>query len=200
MEENKNIIRVFNREKIGNLFIYLADNIDSLYLTKLLKLTYIIDEISVKETGSPVTWLRYKVWKMGPVPRKIHTNLTFENGTFFEDFIDVKYVEEFNGRKIESNNSFDDSEFSDYEIELMDRVIADFGHLTSNQLIEFLHENNSLWHKVVVEKKLQPIFDSGEESVSPFSIDLKDAISDPFLKTMFDEMLANVNFRQELAH
>ncbi len=191
-------MNIFNRNKIGNLFIYLSDNIDNLFLTKLLKLTYIIDELAVKETGSPVTWLRYKVWKMGPVPRKIHTNLTFEGGNFFSEFVDVEYVPERNGRKIESNNQFDDSEFSDYEIELIDRVIKDYGRFTSTELIELLHETNSLWHQIIVEKKLQPIFDSNEESTSPYSIDLKDAISDPFLKTMFDEMLDTIEFREAL--
>lgn len=194
---NRNV-SIFNIDKIGNLFIYLSDNVDNLFLTKMLKLTYIIDELAVKETGSPVTWLRYKVWKMGPVPRKIHANLTFENGDFFESYIDVEYVPELKGRKIESNNKFDDSQFSDYEIELIDRVISQYGHFNSNELIELLHESDSLWHQVVIEKNLQPIFDTEEESTSPYSIDLKNAISDPFLKMMFDEMLSNIEFREEL--
>lgn len=193
-------MNIFNRNKIGNLFIHLSDNVDNLFLTKLLKLTYIIDELAVKETGAPVTWLRYKVWKMGPVPKKIHTNLTFEGGNLFSEYIDVEYIPELKGRKIESNNQFDDSEFSDYEIELIDRVIMNYGHYTSSQLIDLLHETNSLWHQKVVEKNLQPIFDSNEESTSPYSIDLKDAITDPFLKTMFDEMLDTIEFRESLSN
>jgi uncharacterized phage-associated protein len=169
-----------------------------LFLTKLLKLTYIIDELAVKETGTPVTWLRYKVGKMGPVPRKIHANLTFEQANYFSEFIDVEPVPELNGRRIISNNKFDDSEFSDYEIELINRVIRDYGSLSSTELIDFLHTNESLWHKIVVEKNLQPIFDSGEESTSPYSIDLKEAINDPFRKVMFDEMLDNIKFQEEL--
>lgn len=193
-------MNIFNRNKIGNLFIRLSDNVDNLFLTKLLKLTYIIDELAVKETGAPVTWLRYKVWKMGPVPKKIHTNLTFEGGNLFSEYIDVEYIPELKGRKIESNNQFDDSEFSDYEIELIDRVIKSYGHYTSSQLIDLLHETNSLWHQKVVEKNLQSIFDSNEESTSPYSIDLKDAIADPFLKTMFDEMLDTIEFRESLSN
>jgi len=194
----KNKMYIYNRTKIGNLFIYLADNVDNLFLTKLLKLTYIIDELAVKETGTPVTWLRYKVWKMGPVPRKIHANLTFESGDFFSEFIDVEHVPELKGRKIKSNNKFDDSEFSDYEMELINKVIQEFGHFTSTELIQMLHHSNSLWHKMVIEKNLQPIFDSGEESTSPYSIDLKDAISELFMKKMFDEMLDNIKFQEEL--
>jgi len=196
--DNTRNIDIFNRNKIGNLFVYLSDNIDNLFLTKLLKLTYIIDELAVKETGVPVTWLRYKVWKMGPVPRKIHTNLTFEGGNFFSEFVDVEYVSEVNGRKIEANNTFDDTEFSDYEMELIERVVKNYGHYNSNQLIELLHESDSLWHQIVVKKNLQQIFDSNEESTSPYSIDLKEAITDPFLKVMFDEMLENIVFREEL--
>ena len=85
-------------------------------------------------------------------------------------------------------------------MELIDRVIRDYGRLSSSELIELLHENNSLWHQIVVEKNLQPIFDSEEESTSPYSIDLKDAITDPFLKKMFDEMLHNIEFRESLSN
>lgn len=201
-KEGENI-HIFNREKIGNLFIYLADNIDNLFLTKLIKLTYIIDEISVKETGASVTWMKYNVWRRGPVPRKAYYNLTYEQGNFFAEFIDVELVEDpnFKGRKITSNNKFDDAEFSDYEVELLARVISNYGHLSAEQLIEKLHEEETLWHKIVKEKNLQTIFDSEEEAdTSPYAIELRDAIEDPFLKNMFDEMVENISFREKLAN
>ena len=37
-----------------------------LYSTKLIKLLYIIDEKSVLSTGTPISWLTYYVYKMGP--------------------------------------------------------------------------------------------------------------------------------------
>ena len=54
-------------EKIGNTVVYLADRIENLSKTKLLKLLYILDEISIKKSGIPMLNLKYKVWKFGPV-------------------------------------------------------------------------------------------------------------------------------------
>jgi uncharacterized phage-associated protein len=199
MTNNKKNITVFNIEKIGNLFNYLSSNIDNLFFTKLLKLTYIIDEYSVKESGSPVTWLNYRVWKNGPVPQKVHTNITFEQGSQFSKYINISKVEKINGLKITPNSTFDDSEFSEYEMELIDRVIQEFGHFNSNELIEILHQQNTIWHRIVKERNLQVIFDSDTETnTSPYEIDLKEAINDPFLKSMYDEMKDSISFRKKL--
>ena len=148
--------------------------------------------MSVKETNSPVTWLNYKVWKNGPVPQKVYYNLTFENGTEFSDFISLEQSSEINGLKIVPNNDFDDSEFTDYEIELIDKVISLYGNLNSTQLIDLLHKEDSLWHKIVEEKGLAPKFESNEDAnTSPYDIELKELITEPYLKDMFDEMSAN---------
>ena len=40
-------------EKIGNTVVYLSQKIPTLKKTKLLKLLYILDEISIKKTGIP---------------------------------------------------------------------------------------------------------------------------------------------------
>ena len=62
-------------DKIGNLLVYLAQNISDLSMTKALKLLYIIDETSMKESGVPVTWLEYKVWEKGPVAQEIYDEI-----------------------------------------------------------------------------------------------------------------------------
>lgn len=198
-------INIYNREKLGNLFLYLSKEIDDLFFTKMLKLTYLIDEISVKETGSPVTWLEYKVWKNGPVPQKIHTNITYENGDQFSDFItaQVKKVrvggKNIQGLEISPNGTFSDDEFSDYEIELMDRVIKNYGGKSANQLIEILHETGSLWHRIVEERGLSEKFDSDVDSnTSPYSIDLKEAIDDPVLVGIYTETENNLAFIQKI--
>ena len=190
---------VFNVEQIGNLFNYLSSRVDNLFFTKLLKLTYIIDEYSVKETGSPVTWLNYRVWKNGPVPQKVHFNITFEAGTQFSKYINISKIEKINGLKITPKTDFDESEFSEYEMELIDRVIKEFGHYNSNELIEILHKQDTIWHRIVQERNLQAIFDSDTETnTSPYEIDLKDAINDAYLKSMYDEMKDSISFRKRL--
>ena len=61
-----------NKEKIGNLLIYLAVHLNPLFHTKLIKLLYLIDENAVRDCGVPVTWLDYKVWQYGPVAPVIY--------------------------------------------------------------------------------------------------------------------------------
>ena len=61
-----------NRDLVGNLMIYLATECKPLYHTKLIKLLYLIDEESTRRNGSPLTWLSYKAWKLGPVSQEVY--------------------------------------------------------------------------------------------------------------------------------
>jgi hypothetical protein len=79
----KGLLKQSNVDKIGNLIIYLVDKINEIYrqkvyLTKLLKVLYIIDETAIKETGAPVTGLDYRVWKMGSVAFDVYRDLMHE--------------------------------------------------------------------------------------------------------------------------
>jgi Protein of unknown function (DUF4065) len=65
------MFRALLNDKIGTIVRHFAVHIPHLSLTKLLKLLYITDETAMRETGSPITWLEYRVWKHGPVPAEI---------------------------------------------------------------------------------------------------------------------------------
>lgn len=169
-----------NLEKVGNLIIYLVDQVrkkhrQAVHVTKLLKMLYIIDETSVKETGVPVTGLDYKVWKMGPVAYAVYTDFAHNNSQQLCSFAEAK-TGEGERKKIESTNRFDDSEFSDYEMNLIDTVIDKYGALDGSALIDLLHEEGSLWKKIVDEKGLEQKFET--EATSPFKIDLRTLIAD----------------------
>jgi uncharacterized phage-associated protein len=169
-----------NLDKVGNLIIYLVDQVQKkhrkpVHVTKLLKLLYIIDETSVKETGVPVTCLDYKVWRMGPVAYAVYADLARNNAEQLSSFAVAKHGEG-ESKKIESTNRFDDAEFSDYEMNLIDTVIDKYGALDGNALVELLHEEGSLWKKIVDEKGLAQKFET--EATSPFKIDLTALIAD----------------------
>ena len=66
-------------DKIGNTMVYLSKNIKRLSKTKLLKLLYILDEISIKSSGIPFLNLQYKVWKYGPVSAELFIDLSQKN-------------------------------------------------------------------------------------------------------------------------
>lgn len=177
-----------NNDKIGNALIYIIDKVQSrfnqdVYLTKLLKLLYIIDETAVEETGVPMTWLEYKVWQAGPVALKVYENLNHQNPTFLDGFVEPKKTDK--GTKILAINTFDDSDFSDYEIDLIDRVIENYGGLNGTALVTLLHEENSLWTKLVSENNLEDYFLSNART--DISINLKEKIKFDSLKsTLFE--------------
>lgn len=179
--------------KTSQLILYLAKNIDNLYITKLLKLLYIIDEKSTSETGIPVTWLDYNVWQYGPVNPELHNMLTFQKeGELFD------VVNTFNndyGQIVKPISEFDDGEFSDYEMELIDKVIETYGRLSSNQLVNILHEEGSLWDKEVKKHNLEIPFRDEETTTSPFKINFEDLLEDsPLKKHIFKSAKENYKF------
>ena len=175
-----------NLDKVGNLIIYLVDAIDSkyrqqLYVTKLLKLLYIIDETAVTETGVPITGLDYGVWKMGPVAKDVYIDLVKDNSRQLSYFAEAKKQDLRNdreGAQVLSVNSFDDSEFSDYELNLIDRVIDEHGYKSPELLITRLHGEDTLWYDIVKSNDLEKIFE--EKYTSSFFIDFSRLIeNDP---------------------
>lgn len=157
------MFRHFLNDKIGHTLAFLASEIDDLYLTKAMKLLYLLDEISVKETGVPFTWLDYKVWGRGPVPEEIYDEL---NEPFLSKFNLMKEFITTEKRPNPAEQSsestilhpkikFDENEFTDYEIELLKRVVKEYGKLSGNQLIDLLHKQGSLWDTEVRKKELE---------------------------------------------
>lgn len=154
------MFREIQNEKIGNMLIYLADKIDKpLYKTKALKLLYIIDEIAIKETGVPVTWLDYKAWKFGPVAEDIYNDVEHIENSTLNNFIVVEkeistFSEENDTKIIKPKKLFDNSKFNNYEMKLIDKVIKKYGKLTAKKLVNLLHKEGSLWHKEVSKLEL----------------------------------------------
>lgn len=178
--------------KIANTLIYLRSKLPNLYLTKALKLLYILDETSTKEIGVPFTWLEYKAWEKGPVPVKLYEELQEKLPLNLGNEVLSKYIsvsknpspEGYNSDfiySIEALEKFDDDEFSEYEIELMDRVIDLYGNMTASEIIKILHANGSLWHNVVSDNKLQLQFDLMHRK-SDVTIPFTELIADDILK------------------
>jgi uncharacterized phage-associated protein len=181
--------RYITNEKIGNILAYIAEKCEPLYLTKALKLLYLVDERSFEKSGAPITWLTYNVWEMGPVPSDIYNELRSrsEPEVLFDKNISLgryvstetiknKYVE--NGLKISPVATFDDLEFSDYELGIIYEVIESYGKLPVNDLIKHVHRDGGLWKKKVVDNDLQrTLFDEGIRTSEHF-IDFTELIKD----------------------
>lgn len=148
--------------KIGNTIIYLVSKLENKSKTKLLKLLYILDEISIIKSGIPFLNLKYKVWKFGPVSEELFIDFS-TSPTLLKEFISRDSE---NG-EITPLKSFDDSEFSDFDMILLDEVIANFGNKTAQELIDYTHRPNAPWYETakansVLEKLEKEIINSTE--------------------------------------
>lgn len=164
-----------NKDKIGNLIVLLAGRLKPLYHTKLIKLLYLIDEEAVKDGGIPITWLDYKAWQYGPVAPE--TYFIQEEPNIFDSYIEKS--KKADGTIIKPKVSFDDSEFSDYDLEIIERVITKFGHMTSKDLVKLTHKEGTLWD---IAKKENHINFDASNTTSDYSLDFTRIISDDELK------------------
>lgn len=164
------MFRTISNDKLGNLLNYLAREVPSFGLTKALKLLFLIDEKSFEETGIPITWQEYKAWQLGPVASEVyyefkHNRHASEGGEVLslKDYVRVDYRSDIDYETylIAPVGEFDDGEFSDYEMNIIDNVIRDYGKCTANQLVIHTHSPGSKWDIVVEKNGLRPLFRMG---------------------------------------
>lgn len=172
-------------EKIGNAVVYLADRIPNLSKTKLLKLLYILDEISIKKSGIPILNLKYKVWKFGPVSEELFIDLSSEP-KLLEKFIN----RDSRGDFIVSKVKFSEDEFSENDIELMDFVVEKYGNKTAKELISYTHRVNAPWYNVAKENAVLELLESEVINSTEYLIDMSMVVSHDVRKLeMYSEYL-----------
>jgi uncharacterized phage-associated protein len=160
--------------KIGNTAIFLSQHIERLSKTKLLKLFYILDELSIKKSGIPFLNLKYKVWKFGPVSEELFIDLSSELkllGNYLEKQSEdgIYYAA--------SIADFNDDEFSESDIELMHDVIDRFGNKSAAELVNYTHRENSPWHTTAKAENVLELLESGEINNTEFWIDMSQLVA-----------------------
>ena len=201
--------RVLNN-KIGNILTYMAAQTEPLYMTKALKLLYIIDETAVRQSGSPITWLDYKVWKNGPVAPEIYNELRHNQFVIYDkepinlsDFITTQRFQNTQSAnqidvKIYPKKEACFDKFSAFEETTVKSVIQQFKHLNAAQLIDLLHEQGSRWDKIVTQFNLEAHFKL-RGNTSDYSIDFVDLIEeDEFLKLSAQSAFESLSFQDNL--
>ena len=177
------------QNKAFNALVYFAERVKPLYLTKAIKLLYLADEYAIKDSGVPVTWLNYKAWKYGPVPEEIWNKIKSASN------LEINVIDQISvtsppshlpdGIILKPVKEFDDSNFSDYEIDVLDHVIKQYGSFNAEQLVDILHKEGSLWHKVVEKNNLQQQF-ALKSNRSDFVIELTELLDTDFKKSAFE--------------
>lgn len=205
------MFRPLLNDKIGNLLRYLANEIDGLYLTKALKILYIIDEVSVRQIGVPVTWQDYQVWKLGPVAHEVYAELRNKKQEFYNgeeislrDYVKIKTIPnpvepQYGSFILKPIGIFSDDEFTDFEIDLIETIVDGCRYLSSNDLVKKLHQDGTLWHKVVSTKKLKRIF-ALEQNRSSHIIDFTELTEkDPHKTNAYKSAYEAMSFELELS-
>jgi uncharacterized phage-associated protein len=176
-----------NKELIGNLMILLANACKPLYHTKLLKLLYLIDEESVKRTGVPITWLNYKAWMHGPVTEDVYYS-KIKGHNKFSDY--VSFNDMANGSCIiKPVAQFDDGEFSDLDLQVINDILKLYGGKTARQLVDLTHQPDSLYD---IAKKKHGIEFSEDNCTSEIEIDFQQLLDSDSRKAEFNYALENM--------
>lgn len=204
------MFRRINNDKISAVLNYFASRIDYLSMTKTLKLLYILDETSIKETGTPVTWLDYKVWENGPVAIDVYNEIKHQEvfcyqGKELSLLNSIQLEKKFNSdRNVEEvylkpKDDFDRSIFNRYELNLMETIVFKYGNWNAIELIHFLHEEGSLWHKMVSEHNLINHFEQIGKRTN-HSIEFNDLLeNNPILQMAAKSSFEALSFQESIS-
>ncbi|PNE24779.1 hypothetical protein BHU16_05190 [Tannerella sp. oral taxon 808] len=175
-------------DKLGNTAVYLSARIPDLSKTKFLKLLYLLDERSILETGFPFLNLQYKVWKLGPVAQPVFVDLSSESTMLAPYVHNELYRTNDNDRqRIVPNRPFCDDEFSAYDIELMDRVISEYGKMTAKELVNATHRPGSLWYETARENGVLEALEKEGVNSTDYVIDMGRLVAgDPYKREKYE--------------
>lgn len=162
-------LSAFDRMKLGNTCVYMAQRIPNLSKTKLLKMLYFMEEYSVLRFNTPFLGLPFEVWQAGPVVKDVFVDLS-EIPVLLDGF--VERVQEDGATYVKPVVEFCDDEFSDNDIVVMDDVIKRYGNKTATELVQLTHKEGSPWWKTAKEHGLLEAFEQKLMNNSAYVIDL----------------------------
>lgn len=183
-------------EKLGNTLIYFAQpgKVSELSKTKILKLLFLLEEKSIATYGVPFLGFNFELWQFGPVEKNVYVELSEDLPTLGQYIRKVNYDDFY-----EANQPFNDHEFSQIDIELMDEIVAFARHKTAEDLVEFTHSKNSLWKKCAEEFNILKELENGSLPTSQYLIDFTKLFDEnSFLKERYEQARENLEIRNYL--
>ena len=164
-----------SKQKLGNAVVYIAERARFPYKTEVLKLLYLMEEQMVQKYHVPLLAIPFSVWRMGPVSVDVYEELS-DQPLLLEEFVTLKSTGK--GNIVKPKVKFDDGEFSDAELEVMDSIMSKYGNLTSDQLIELTHREGSPWWNAAKENNLLQDFKEKRTNCSNVVIDFGKSLCD----------------------
>ena len=183
-------------DKLGNTLIYFANNVGDFGKTKALKLLFILEEKSIKKFGVPFFGFDFKVWQYGPVVEEVYNELDKKEIPLLSAYITRS---PFNNDEFDAVTEFNDDEFSDNDIHLLEETINFSRHKTAKDLVKFTHGEGSLWKKSVDENNLSNKFASKQISTTNIVIDFSSLLKEnEFLQERYQDSLDYIKFNSYL--
>lgn len=126
--------------KLKNTMLFFIEKIGKVFQTKMNKLLFYADFLNYKRYGRGITGLSYYAHNFGPVP--LHWDKVF---SLTED-INKDVINCGNGNEgyiLTSNISYDENEFSEQEIDVLNAVAERFASCTPSQISEISHQEDA---------------------------------------------------------
>ena len=183
-------------EKIGNTIIYLAKQIPELNKTRILKILFLLEEASVKKYAYPFFGIDFQLWRHGPVTKDIFIDLSDDKPTLLAEYVkrDESNFLNFIGIK-----EFNDDEFSDNDMELLDIVINFAKDKSASTLVKYTHSHNSLWRKSAIRSGVLELLEDELINSTEFNVDFGLLFeNNPVLLQQFEEAKENIEFVRHL--
>ena len=176
-----------SRVRLGNAVMYIAARAKYPYKTEVLKLLFLMEERMVQKYHVPMLSIPYSVWRLGPVSVDVFEELS-DGPVLLADFVTLQ----FNGQgiRITPSREFDEDEFSDAELEVMQEVMEKYGDMNSDQLIAETHREGSLWFETAKEHGLLEDFEQKRANSSSVVIDMGRQLC-PDDRAYYNETLEN---------
>ncbi|MBR4437964.1 MAG: DUF4065 domain-containing protein [Bacteroidales bacterium] len=138
-------------ERLKNILLYVLENCNDVFITKMNKILFYIDFLSYKKYGSAITGLSYRAIDYGPVPER------WERVYCQFDEISQKPDRKNNleGFILTSSCKADLSAFTEKEMAVMKLVCSELGAKNASQLSTLSHKEEA-WAKHKDKKELIP--------------------------------------------
>ena len=184
------------KARLGNTLIFIAKNASHPSKTSALKLLYIMEETMVIKYGCPFLGLPFELWGMGPVQKDVYAEIS-DGGSIIKDYINIVPGVNDVGVNIVAKKDFDEDEFSDLELSVMREVMKAFGKSSAEQLIKYLHREDSLWYKTAKASGMLEAFENGLSTTSDIRMELGELLSGKD-KELYEESLMIRNTANEM--
>lgn len=127
-------------EKVKNIILFFTNNCGGVFETKLNKLLFYSDFLSFKERGIGLSGLSYKAIAFGPVPQRYSTVYDNVGGTDAEI---ITFSNGNAGKRIIAKETFDPTFFSEYELNVLERVYERFKDCNAGDISTISHQEDA---------------------------------------------------------